>query len=61
MGLVLEGAGAVGVAVLRAGVVTPDAGGKETIVLLTGPVAPKSCSRRRSIPEVSVNGATLAL
>jgi threonine dehydratase len=36
MGLVLEGAGAVGVAALRAGVVQPDAHGKETVVLLTG-------------------------
>ena len=36
MGLVLEGAGAVGVAALRAGVVAPDADGKETVVLLTG-------------------------
>jgi threonine dehydratase len=45
MGLVLEGAGAVGVAALRAGVVTPDAGGKETVVLLTGRnVAPKLLS-----------------
>lgn len=46
MGLVLEGAGAVGVAALRAGVVAPDAGGgKETVVLLTGRnVAPKLLS-----------------
>ena len=36
MRLVLEGAGAVGVAALQAGVVTPDAAGKETVVLLTG-------------------------
>jgi threonine dehydratase len=36
MGLVLEGAGAVGIAALRAGVVTPAAEGKETVVLLTG-------------------------
>jgi threonine dehydratase len=36
MGLVLEGAGAVGVAALRAGIVTPDAAGKHTVVLLTG-------------------------
>jgi len=35
MGLVLEGAGAVGVAALRAGVVMPDSG-RETVVLLTG-------------------------
>ncbi len=35
MGLVLEGAGAVGVAALRAGVVVPD-DRKETVVLLTG-------------------------
>ena len=45
MGLVLEGAGAVGVAALRAGVVTPDADGKQTVVLLTGRnVAPKLLS-----------------
>jgi threonine dehydratase len=45
MGLVLEGAGAVGVAALRAGVVTPDPRGKETVVLLTGRnVAPKLLS-----------------
>jgi threonine dehydratase len=45
MGLVLEGAGAVGVAALRAGVVTPDPGGKETVVILTGRnVAPKLLS-----------------
>ena len=45
MGLVLEGAGAVGVAALRAGVVTPDANGKETVVILTGRnVAPKLLS-----------------
>jgi threonine dehydratase len=36
MGLVLEGAGAVGVAALRAGVITADDGGRETVVLLTG-------------------------
>jgi threonine dehydratase len=35
MGLVLEGAGAVGVAALRAGVVVPD-DREETVVLLTG-------------------------
>ena len=45
MGLVLEGAGAVGVAALRGGVVTPDADGKETVVILTGRnVAPKLLS-----------------
>ena len=45
MGLVLEGAGAVGVAALRAGVVTTDPGGKETVVILTGRnVAPKLLS-----------------
>ena len=45
MGLVLEGAGAVGVAALRAGVVPPDPGGKRTVVLLTGRnVAPKLLS-----------------
>ena len=45
MGLVLEGAGAVGVAALRAGVVTPDAERRETVVLLTGRnVAPKLLS-----------------
>jgi threonine dehydratase len=36
MGLVLEGAGAVGVAAIRAGLVTPDAGGRETVVILSG-------------------------
>jgi threonine dehydratase len=36
MGLVLEGAGAVGVAALRAGVITPHTDGRETVVLLTG-------------------------
>jgi threonine dehydratase len=36
MGLVLEGAGAVGVAALRAGVVTPDSDGRATVVILTG-------------------------
>ncbi len=36
MGLVLEGAGAVGVAALRAGIVTPDPEGRQTVVLLTG-------------------------
>ena len=36
MGLVLEGAGAVGVAAVRAGLVAPDEGGGETVVLLTG-------------------------
>jgi threonine dehydratase len=45
MGLVLEGAGAVGVAALRAGVVSPDPDGRETVVLLTGRnVAPKLLS-----------------
>ncbi len=45
MGLVLEGAGAVGVAALRAGVVVPDADGRETVVLLTGRnVAPQLLS-----------------
>ncbi len=45
MGLVLEGAGAVGVAALRAGVVALDTAGKETVVLLTGRnVAPKLLS-----------------
>jgi threonine dehydratase len=45
MGLVLEGAGAVGVAALRAGVVTPDADGRVTAVILTGRnVAPKLLS-----------------
>jgi threonine dehydratase len=45
MGLVLEGAGAVGVAALRAGIVTPDPEGRETVVLLTGRnVAPKLLS-----------------
>ena len=36
MGLVLEGAGAVGVAALRDGVVTPDPDSRQTVVLLTG-------------------------
>jgi threonine dehydratase len=45
MGFVLEGAGAVGVAALRAGVVAPDAGGRATVVILTGRnVAPKLLS-----------------
>ena len=36
MGLVLEGAGAVGVAALRAGLVAPDSDGRTTAVILTG-------------------------
>jgi threonine dehydratase len=45
MGLVLEGAGAVGVAALRAGIVPPDPGGRRTVVLLTGRnVAPQLLS-----------------
>jgi threonine dehydratase len=36
MGLVLEGAGAVSVAAVRAGLVTPDADGRETVVILSG-------------------------
>ena len=36
MGLVLEGAGAVGVAAVRAGLISPDVDGKEIVVLLTG-------------------------
>ena len=45
LGLVLEGAGAVGVAALRAGVVAPDPGGGETVVILSGRnVAPKLLS-----------------
>jgi threonine dehydratase len=36
MGLVLEGAGAVGVAAVRAGLVAPNENGRETVVLLTG-------------------------
>jgi threonine dehydratase len=36
MGLVLEGAGAVGVAALRAGKISTGSDGKETVVLLTG-------------------------
>jgi len=36
MGLVLEGAGAVGVAAVRAGLITPDQSGRQTLVLLTG-------------------------
>jgi threonine dehydratase len=45
MGLVLEGAGAVGVAALRAGVISPDPDGRQTVVILTGRnVAPKLLS-----------------
>ena len=45
MGFVLEGAGAVGVAALRAGVLDPDPDGGETVVILTGRnVAPKLLS-----------------
>jgi threonine dehydratase len=45
MGFVLEGAGAVGVAALRSGIVSPDPAESETIVLLTGRnVAPKLLS-----------------
>ncbi len=45
MGFVLEGAGAVGVAALRAGVAGPDPDGRSTVVLLTGRnVAPKLLS-----------------
>ena len=36
MGLVLEGAGAVGVAAVRAGLIRPAEDGSETVVLLTG-------------------------
>jgi len=36
MGLVLEGAGAVGVAAVRAGLVTSDEEGRETVVILSG-------------------------
>jgi threonine dehydratase len=36
MGLVLEGAGAVGVAAVRAGLIPSSADGRETVVLLTG-------------------------
>jgi threonine dehydratase len=36
MGFVLEGAGAVGVAAVRAGLVAPPDDGRETVVLLTG-------------------------
>jgi threonine dehydratase len=36
MGLVLEGAGAVGVAAMRAGLISPDVDGRETVVMLTG-------------------------
>ncbi len=36
MGLVVEGAGAVGIAAVRSGLVPPDPDGKETVVLLTG-------------------------
>jgi threonine dehydratase len=45
MGFVIEGAGAVGVAALRSGVVTPDPGRGQTVVILTGRnVAPKLLS-----------------
>jgi len=45
MGFVLEGAGAVGVAALRSGLLTPDPDGRETVVILTGRnVAPKLLS-----------------
>ncbi len=45
IGFVLEGAGAVGVAALRAGVLSPDPDRKETVVVLTGRnVAPKLLS-----------------
>jgi threonine dehydratase len=36
MGLVLEGAGAVGVAAVRGGLVTPADDGRETVVILSG-------------------------
>jgi len=36
LGLVLEGAGAVGVAAVRAGLVRPDDDGRETVIVLTG-------------------------
>jgi threonine dehydratase len=36
MGLVLEGAGAVGVAAVRAGLVAPNEDGRETVVILSG-------------------------
>ena len=36
MGLVLEGAGAVGVAAVRAGLINPSKDGRQTVVLLTG-------------------------
>ena len=36
LGFVLEGAGAVGVAALRSGVLTPEPDGKQTVVILTG-------------------------
>jgi threonine dehydratase len=45
MGFVLEGAGAVGVAALRSGVIMPDSDERETVVILTGRnVAPKLLS-----------------
>jgi len=45
MGFVLEGAGAVGVAALRSGVLTPEPDGKQTVAILTGRnVAPKLLS-----------------
>jgi threonine dehydratase len=36
LGLVLEGAGAVGLAAVRSGLISPDPAGKETVVLFTG-------------------------
>ena len=45
MGFVIEGAGAVGVAALRSGIVTPDPRGGRTVVILSGRnVAPKLLS-----------------
>ena len=60
MGFVLEGAGAVGVAALRAGVITPDHGGEgDRGAPDRSQSGPRTCCRRCSIPEANVNGVTL--
>ena len=60
MGLVLEGAGAVGVAALRAGVIAPDPTAARPWSSSPGATWRRSCSRRCSIPEVEANGAILS-
>ena len=61
MGLVLEGAGAVGVAALRAGVVAPDAVRQaDRGAADRAQRCAQAACRRCSIPEVSANGATLS-